>query len=82
MYFAAAVEMYLFFVLFSAPERNLSLPIFVSAGFITLHEFVNFYREDTLEGWQGEKEADKSYRSIAVKREKQSNADKLHQLRT
>ena len=50
MYFAAVVEMYLFSVLFSAPERNLSLPIFVSAGFITLHEFVNFYREDTLEG--------------------------------
>ena len=50
MYFATR-EMYLFFwPFFCTPERNLSLPIFVSAGFITLHEFVNFYREDTLEG--------------------------------
>ena len=49
MYFATR-NVFVFLAFFCTPERNLSLPIFVSAGFITLHEFVNFYREDTLEG--------------------------------
>ena len=43
---------------------------FACPGFITLHEFVNFYREDTLEGWQQSAAGPK-------KREQQTNADKL-----
>ena len=65
-------KVYLFFCTFSdfSPLTSHFLT-FAWPGFITLHEFVNFYREDTLEGWQWQSAAGPK------KREQQTNADKL-----
>ena len=49
MYFVLK-NVFVFLQLFSRGISAYLFLTFACPGFITLHEFVNFYREDTLEG--------------------------------